>query len=90
LIFLLIMKDAFEQVRQQIHEIRNIIGPVNLKLADMDHQIATSKAYLEEKVLTLESKLLSAVFRIDRQDVQIAHILAGQEKMMEQVRRLDR
>ncbi|HTR40665.1 MAG TPA: hypothetical protein VMH87_03540 [Pseudomonadales bacterium] len=84
------MKDAFEQVRQQIHEIRNIIGPVNLKLADMDHQIATSKAYLEEKVMTLESKLLATVFRLDKQDLKIAELLAGQQKMTERMKRLER
>jgi hypothetical protein len=83
------MKDAFEQVRQQIHEIRNIIGPVNLKLADMEHQITTSKAYLEEKISRLESKLLTTLFRLDRQDLQIANILAGQEKMSERVKRLE-
>ncbi len=83
------MKDAFEQVRQQIHEIRNIIGPVNLKLADMEHQITTSKAYLEEKNSRLESKLLTTLFRLDMQDLQIANILSGLEKMSERVKRLE-
>jgi hypothetical protein len=84
------MKDVFEQVRQQIHEIRNIIGPVNLKLADMEHQIINSRAYFEEKTLALESKLLAAIFRLDKMDVQIADIAAGKENLVERVRRLER
>lgn len=69
------MIDTFEQIRQQIHEIRNIIGPVNLKLADVEHQIATYKASFDEKMMTLESKVLGNRFRLDKMDVIVADIL---------------
>jgi len=84
------MKDTFEQIRQQIHEIRNIFGPMDLKLANMEHQIATSQAYLEEKNATLESRLLSALFRMDRQDAKIASLAAGQEQILEKMKRYER
>lgn len=79
----------FEQIREQIHEIRNIIGPVHLKLADMEHRIVTSKAYLEERTLSIESKLLAAIFRLDKQDKAIADIVVGQQRMVERVKRLE-
>jgi acetolactate synthase small subunit len=77
------MSDTFEQIRHQIHDLRNLIGPVNLKLADMEHQIITCRDYIEEKTGTLESKLLSALFRLDRQDIKIA-------EMSERMSRLER
>jgi hypothetical protein len=83
------MKDAFELIREQIHEIRNIVGPVNLRLANMEHQITSSRIYLQEKTLALESKLLAAIFRLDKMDVEIAGLADGQEKLTEKVRRLE-
>ena len=87
--FKLIMKDFFEQIRQQIHEIRNIVGPVNLKLADMEHQLTTTKTFLEEKTLSLESRLFAALIRLDNQDMRIADILAGQKKLSERMNRFE-
>jgi len=83
------MRDAFEQIRQQIHEIRNVVGPVNLKLADMELQILDAKTAFEERALALESKVFGAMFRIDKHDIQIANITALQEKLMEQMKRIE-
>lgn len=75
------MADIFEQIRAQIHEVRNIVGPVHLKLTAMEEQITKNRTYLEEKVLALESKLLSTLFRLDKQDARLAEILAWQQKL---------
>lgn len=79
----------FDQIRQQIHEIRNLIGPVNLKLAEMEHQITTSKAFLEEKTLILESKLMAVLFRLDNQEAKIAHIQTENEKLSERMEKFE-
>jgi hypothetical protein len=84
------MRDTFDQIRDQIHEIRNLVGPVNLKLANMEHQIVTSRAFLEERAMTLESKLLGALFRMDKQDLKIADLMASQEKLLERMNRFER
>ena len=84
------MRDTFDQIRDQIHEIRNPVGPVNLKLANMEHQIVTSRAFLEERAMTLESKLLGALFRMDKQDLKIADLMASQEKLLERMNRFER
>ena len=76
------MADMFEQIREQIHEIRNIVGPVDLKLANMEHQ-------LTEKTLTLESKVLGVLFRLEKLEGKISDIVAGQEKITVRVKGLE-
>jgi hypothetical protein len=56
----------------------------------MEHQIVTSRAFLEERAMTLESKLLGALFRMDKQDLKIADLMASQEKLLERMNRFER
>jgi hypothetical protein len=51
------VKDHFEQIREQIHEIRNFLGPLDLKLEGLDYQIKKSRATFELKTVELESKI---------------------------------
>ena len=51
------MKDHFEQIREQIHEIRNFLGPLDVKLEGLDYQIKRSRATFELKTAELESKI---------------------------------
>ncbi|HTR40369.1 MAG TPA: hypothetical protein VMH87_01970 [Pseudomonadales bacterium] len=76
------MADIFDQIREQIHEIRNIVGPVDLKLANMEHQ-------LNEKTVNLESKLIGALFRLEKLESKISDIVAGQEKLTVRVKWLE-
>ncbi|HEY1787303.1 MAG TPA: hypothetical protein VGJ73_04070 [Verrucomicrobiae bacterium] len=84
------MSDMFEQVRQQIHQIRNLIGPVNLKLADLEYQIIKCKVDFEERTLTLESKLLGALFRIDQHDMKLVDVVALQKELLEKMKKFER
>ena len=83
------MPDAFEDVRRQIHEIRNLIGPLNFKMAELEVRILETKHSCEEKTLTVESKLLGTLFRLDRHEARIADILAAQDKILERLKRLE-
>jgi hypothetical protein len=83
------MPDIFDEVRKQIHEIRNLVSPVYLKMADLDMRIVEMKHVFEEKTLTLESKLLGVLFRLDKQDVKIADIRAAQEQLSERITRME-
>ena len=80
------MQDVFHEIREQIHEIRNLIGPFDLKLSALDHQISASRAFFEEKTAALESRVTS---RLDRQDIKIADLLVGQSQMSERIKRLE-
>ena len=51
------MKTEFEQIREQIHEIRNFLGPLDIKLENLDHQVSKSRLSLETKAAELESRI---------------------------------
>ena len=68
------MKDIFDQIRDQIHDVRNIVGPVVLRLDDMQNQITGISASVEEKISVFESKLMVALFRINEQQAKIAEL----------------
>ena len=51
------VKDHFEQIREQIHEIRNFLGPLDVKLEGLDYQIKKSRATFELKTTELETKI---------------------------------
>jgi hypothetical protein len=53
----LILKTEFEQIREQIHEIRNFLGPLDIKLENLDHQVSKSRLSFETKAAELESRI---------------------------------
>jgi hypothetical protein len=59
------MPDAFEEIRKQIHEIRNFIWPLELKLDGIESQIAKGRASFETKTSEIDA-------RISEQDAAIA------------------
>jgi hypothetical protein len=63
------MKEQFDQISTQIHEIRNILGPLDLKLEGLDHQITKSRITFEMKVSEMESKIEENTTRIKRLEV---------------------
>ena len=80
------MQDVFQEIREQIHEIRNLVGPFDLKLSALDHQISASRVFFEEKTAALESRVAS---RLNQQDMKIADLLDGQSQLSERIRRLE-
>jgi hypothetical protein len=86
---ILSMNDVFEQIRQQIHEIRNIVTPVDLKFAFLEGKIDDYKSSLEEAGRALESKLLANIHRLDNQDIKIADIVGALERLAQRVRQLE-
>lgn len=71
---ILILKSDFEQIREQIHEIRNFLGPLDLKLSSLDHQITKSRVSFEVKALELESKMAVQSSEIALHSEQIMQI----------------
>lgn len=68
------MKDQFEQIREQIHEIRNFLGPLDVKLESLDYQITRSRATFELKTAHLESQIAINSSEIARHSEQIRQI----------------
>lgn len=51
------VNSQFEQIREQIHEIRNFLSPLDIKLQNLDHQINKSRMAFELKTSELEAKV---------------------------------
>jgi hypothetical protein len=51
------VKEQFEQIREQIFEIRKFIGPLDTKLENLDNQISRSRIAFEWKTAQLESRI---------------------------------
>jgi len=83
------MQEFFDNVRAQLHEIRNLVGPVDLKLANLEHQFAETRVLFEEKAASLESKLLANTFRLDEHTTQISGVVSQNVQLSERVSRIE-
>jgi hypothetical protein len=66
------MQNAFEEIREQIHEIRNLLGPIDLKLDNLDHKITISRITFESKVSELDGKISANSSRLSEHEVKIS------------------
>lgn len=65
------MQKTFDEIRTQIHEIRNILGPFDTKLAGLDHRIAEMRLLIDERLGAFESKLFGATFKVEEHSAKI-------------------
>jgi hypothetical protein len=65
------MQDTFEQVREQIHQIRNYLSPLGLKLDNLDHEIVSSRKIFETRAGELEAKVSLTSLRVTEQEMKI-------------------
>jgi hypothetical protein len=59
------MKEPVEEVRKQFHEIRNLLGHLQLKVRDLEEQITEDRAALGQKLEQLESRVMSNSFTLE-------------------------
>jgi chromosome segregation ATPase len=83
------MPQVFEEIRQQIHEIRNLINPFDLRLAHLDAQIAASRTLFVEQTAALETRLTANTFRLNEHAGKIEDILENYDRLSERVQRLE-
>jgi hypothetical protein len=72
------LKTEFEQIREQIHEIRNFLGPLDIKLENLDQQVSKSRQSFETKAAELESRIAmnsSEIALLSEQIRQIQNLL---------------
>ena len=70
------MKTEFEQIREQIHEIRNFLGPLDIKLENLDYQVSKSRLSFETRAAELESRITINSSEIALHSEQIRQIQA--------------
>lgn len=65
----------FQQIRDQIHEIRNALAPIDFRLANFQQEIADCRTIFEQKAMTLEAKIFAQSIMLEEQDSRISNIL---------------
>jgi hypothetical protein len=83
------MPEVFEEIRQQIHEIRNLVGPFDLKLANLDARIAASRVFFDQRTTLLETKVLATAFRLDEQGGKLEGVIDDYGQLSARVLRLE-
>jgi hypothetical protein len=83
------MAEVFEQIRQQIHEIRNLVGPFDLKLANLDAKVAASRVFFDQRTALLETKVLATAFRLDEQGGKLEGVIDDYGQLSARVLRLE-
>ena len=58
------MQSTFEEIRDEIHKIRNLLGPIDLKLDNLDHKITVSRITFESKTSELEAKIAASSLKL--------------------------
>jgi len=83
------MQDAFEQIREQIHELRNYLGPLDLKLENLDHQITISRISFEAKTTELEAKLSINSQKVAEHGIRIDQYSDELARQSERIKRIE-
>jgi hypothetical protein len=86
---LLIMQNTFEEIREQIHEIRNMLGPIDFKLDSLDHKITVGRISFEAKATSLETKIATESLRISDQWSKISEHSDELAQQSERIRRIE-
>jgi hypothetical protein len=68
------MKDQFEQISEQLHDIRNFLFPLDVRLQTLENQIEKSRISFESKVIQLESKVIQQSSELSLHSEQIRQI----------------
>ena len=85
------MQDSFEQLREQIHQIRNYLSPLVLKLDNLDHQLVLSRQAFEARTAELDKKISVTSLRVTEQEMKIdAHseVLALMDERIKRIETL--
>jgi DNA repair ATPase RecN len=69
------MTDIFEEIRQQIHELRNALSPIDFKMANFEHEIEECRVFFEQKAQALEARVFANTFKLEEQNNRIVNIL---------------
>lgn len=59
------MNAEIEEIKRQLHELRNYLGPVEMILANIEAQIRKDRAALEGRIAKLELRLDDLVKQAD-------------------------
>lgn len=71
---IVIVQNAVEDIRQGIHEIRNLLGPMGSKLELLEHKVAAKASELEARVAINALRISEQAARCQEHSGQIASL----------------
>lgn len=80
---------TFEEIRDEIHKIRNLLGPIDLKLDNLDHKISVSRITFESKTSELEAKIAANSLKISEQTLRISTNSDDLAQQSERIKRIE-
>lgn len=83
------MQNAFDGIREEIHAIRNLLSPIDLKLDNLDHKITASRITFESKTSELETKVAANSLRLSEQATKIAEHSDEIAEQSERIKRIE-
>jgi hypothetical protein len=83
------MQSTFEEIRDEIHKIRNLLGPIDLKLDNLDHKITASRISFESKTSELEAKIGANTLKISEQGLRISTNSDDLAQQSERIKRIE-
>jgi chromosome segregation ATPase len=83
------MQNAFEEIREEIHQIRNLLGPIDLKLDSLDHKITASRITFESKVSELDGKIAVNSSRLSEHEIKISEHSEEMALQSERIRQIE-
>jgi hypothetical protein len=66
------MQNAFEEIRDEIHKIRNLLGPIDLKLDNLDHKLTVSRITFESKASELDGKIAQNSSKLSEHEIKLS------------------
>ncbi|MGH7939776.1 MAG: hypothetical protein ACREE6_15700 [Limisphaerales bacterium] len=64
------MQNAIEDIRQGIREIRHLLGPIDVKLGNLEHKIVANRVTSESKMSELDARISVNALRISEHAVK--------------------
>ncbi|MGH7941727.1 MAG: hypothetical protein ACREE6_17555 [Limisphaerales bacterium] len=83
------MHNTFEDIREQIHEIRNLLGPIDIKLDNLDHKISASRISFESSAADLHAKIAAESLRITQYWDSVSNHSVQLAQQFERIRRIE-
>jgi len=84
-----VQPDAFTQICNQIHEIRNFLSPLDLKLVSLEQQVNDSRTAFNLKTTELETKINATAFRVEEHAARMDEYSSEMTNQSERIKRLE-
>lgn len=83
------MQNAFEEIRHELHHIRNILGPIDIKLDNLDHKFTVSRIAFESKTSEQDAKIAANTSKISEHSLKLSEHTDEIVKQSERLKQIE-